>query len=40
MGQAFEWEDDSVGEAICFLADGDTWPLSEEDVRAHILSLG
>ncbi len=40
MGDAFDWEDDAVGLAIHFLADGDTWPLSEEDVRAHIVSLG
>jgi len=40
MGHAFDWEDDAVGLAIQFLADGDTRPRPEEDVRAHILKLG
>lgn len=40
MSHTFLWEDDSVGEAIHFLADGDTWPLSEAGVRTQLSALG
>jgi len=36
MGDTFGTEDDQILDAIHFLADGDYWPLLDEDIRSHI----
>jgi hypothetical protein len=40
MGHTFEWEDEMVGEAVHFLADGDNRLLPATEIRGHLLGLG